>query len=320
MTKFYNKLSKNIFYIIFFVLTINTSYSQNTDKWNLNEYNKNIKWNCVSGDCLNGKGVGTYSDTYGRSIKYEGSWKNGLRHGEGRQERNHNTHTGIVGHTQKAQGFFENDLFQKGKIIYSAGMTIEWSKGKSENILIEGASAQKLGASKIELKYQTIDINAPLTVFNFAKNTHFSVKPKEKVKFTNSVIYGYVLKNCDFKIYDNNNKLLGSGKFGEINNRPFLLHALYPYVNSENSVSFTHFMYAEFEEKIYNSNDSLNKNIPLRSIMIYDVTNFNNYKYSYNRIDHVTFSSTKDLVSIDLKKKTIINQFGDGKSQINKCE
>jgi hypothetical protein len=113
MTKFYNKLSKNIFYIIFFVLTINTSYSQNTDNWNFKEYDKNIKWNCVSGDCLNGKGVGTYSDTYGRSIKYEGSWKNGLRHGEGRQERNHNTFTGIVGHTQKAQGFFDGRFSPK---------------------------------------------------------------------------------------------------------------------------------------------------------------------------------------------------------------
>jgi hypothetical protein len=320
MTKFYNKLSKNIFYIIFFVLTINTSYSQNTDNWNFKEYDKNIKWNCVSGDCLNGKGVGTYSDTYGRSIKYEGSWKNGLRHGEGRQERNHNTFTGIVGHTQKAQGFFENDLLQKGKIIYSAGITYELSKGKAENFLIEGASAQKLGVSKIESKYQTIDINAPLTVFNFAKNTYHSVKPKEKVKFTDFVMSGYVLKNCDFKIYDNNNKLLTSGKFGEINNRPLFFVVLRPYVNSENSVSFTHYMYTEFEEKIYNSNDSVNKNYPLRSILIYDVTNFNNYKYSYNIIDPVTNSSTKHLASIDFKKKTIINQYESGKSQINKCE
>jgi hypothetical protein len=319
MTKFYNILLKNIFYILFFILIINTSYSQNTNNWNSIEYIKNIKWNCVSGDCLNGKGVGTYSDKNGRSIKYEGSWKNGLRHGDGRQERNHNTYTGIVGHTQKAEGFFENDLIQKGKVIYSAGITFEWSKGKVEKFLIEGASAQKLGASKIELKYQTIDANAPLSVFNFTKDTHLSVKPKQKVNYTNAVISGYVLKNCDIKIYNNNNKLLISDKFGKINNRPFFFVVLQPYVNSENSVSFRHYIYLEFEEKFYNSNDSV-KNLPLRGLMIYDVTNLNNYKYSYNIIDPVTNSSTTTLVTIDLKKKTITNQFASGTSQINKCE
>jgi len=319
MTKFYNKLSKTFFFILFFILIINTSYSQNTNNWNFKEYDKNIKWNCVSGDCLNGKGVGTYSDTYGRSIKYEGSWKNGLRHGDGRQERNHNTFTGIVGHTQKAEGFFENDLFQKGKVIYSAGITYDYSKGKAEKFLIEGASAQKLGASKIELKYQIIDVNAPLAVFNFTKNTYREMKPKQKVNFTNFVMSGYVLKNCDIKIYNNNNKLLISDKFGEINNRPFFFVVLRPYVNSENSVSFAHYMYLEFEEKFYNSNNSV-KNLPLRGLMIYDVINLNNYKYSYNIIDPVTNSSTTTLVTIDLKKKTITNQFASGTSQINKCE
>jgi hypothetical protein len=319
MNKFYNILLKNIFYILFFILIINTSYSQNTNNWNSIEYIKNIKWNCVSGDCLNGKGVATYSDKNGRSIKYEGSWKNGLRHGDGRQERNHNTYTGIVGHTQKAEGFFENDLIQKGKVIYSAGITFEWSKGKVEKFLIEGASAQKLGASKIELKYETIDVNAPLSVFNFAKDTHLSVKPKQKVNYTNAVTSGYVLKNCDIKIYNNNNKLLLSDKFGKINNRPFFFVVLRPYVNSENSVSFVHNMYLEFDEKFYNSNDSV-KNLPLRGLMIYDVTNLNNYKYSYNTIDPVTNSSTTTLVTIDLKKKTITNQFASGTSQINKCE
>jgi hypothetical protein len=319
MTKFYNILLKNIFYILFFILIINTSYSQNTNNWNSKEYDKNIKWNCVSGDCLNGKGVGTYSDNNGRSIKYDGSWKNGLRHGDGRQERNHNTFTGIVGHTQKAEGFFENDLFQKGKVIYSAGITYEWSKGKTEKFLIEGASAQKLGASKIELKHQIIDVNAPLAVFNFTKNTYREMKPKQKVNFTNFVMSGYVLKNCDIKIYNNNNKLLISDKFGEINNRPFFFVVLRPYVNSENSVSFAHYMYLEFEEKFYNSNNSV-KNLPLRGLMIYDVTNLNNYKYSYNIIDPVTNSSTTTLVTIDLKKKTITTQFASGTSQINKCE
>ena len=320
MTKFYNKLSKIFFFILFFILIINSSYSQTTNPWSFYEYNKNIKWNCVSGDCLNGKGVGTYSDTNGRSIKYEGSWKNGLRHGDGRLERNHNSFTGIVGHTQMAQGFFENDLFQKGKIIYSAGITFEYSKGKAENILIEGASAKKFGVSKIELKYETIDLNGSVAVYNQTSSNLLGIKSKEmKIYDSNNKIQGFVLKNCDYKIYDSNNKILSSGKFEKINSGgSTIIISFFPYINSENSISFFHYFYAEYEEESFKRTNLTNT--PLRGMYIHDVTNFNDYKYSYRQFDPEINALSIATTTIDLKKKTITTLFPTKNYQINKCE
>lgn len=319
MTKFYNKLSKIFFFTLFFILIINSSYSQTTNFWNNYEYNKNIKWNCVSGDCLNGKGVGTYSDTNGRSIKYEGSWKNGLRHGDGRQERNHNTHTGIVGHTQMAQGFFENGLFQKGKIIYSAGATFYFSKGNIEKFLIEGASAKKFGESKIELKYETIDLNASVAVYNQSSSNLPNLKSKEMKTYKDYQISGFVLKNCDYKIYDSNNKILSSGKFKKINDgEAALIISFRPYVNSENSISFLHYVYAEFDEELLKRTNLTNT--PPRGMYIHDVTNFNDYKYSHRQFNPETNTLSIATTTIDLKKKTITTLFPAKNYQINKCE
>ena len=321
MTKFYNKLSKIFFFILFFILIINSSYSQTTNLWSNYEYNKNIKWNCVSGDCLNGKGVGTYSDTNGRSIKYEGSWKNGLRHGDGRLERNHNTHTGIVGHTQMAQGFFENDLFQKGKIIYSAGITFEYSKGKAEKFLIEGASAKKFGESKIELKSEAIYLNGPIRVYNQSSTTlPGNFKSKEISIFKDYEIRsGFVLKNCDYKIYNSDNKILSSGKYNKINSGgSAMIMNFVPYVNTENSISFLHFVYAEFEEELLKRSNLTNT--PIRGMYIHDVTNFNDYKYSYRQFNPETNALSIATTTIDLKNKTITTLFPAKNYQKNKCE
>lgn len=323
MTKFYNKLFTNIFYILFFVLIINTSYSQNTNNWNSNEYNKNIKWNCASGDCLNGKGVGTYSDTNGRSIKYVGSWKNGLRHGDGKQERNHNTFTGIVGHTQMAEGFFENDIFQKGKIIYSAGITFYWSKGKTEKFLIEGTSAKKFGVSKIELKYETIDLNDTFKMYNLTSKSKGYLKPNDSVNTKNLSINGFFLKNCNSKLFSSDNKLLlDNDTFKNINNRPTFFISLLPYINSENSIYFEHWIYNEFDEKSYN--DHIRSNLPgtpLRGLYIHDIINFNDYKYSYNPFDPVKNAFSKNnIITVDLKKKTITNLLTNKSYWIFKCE
>jgi hypothetical protein len=218
-----------------------------------------------------------------------------------------------------AQGFFENDLFQKGKIIYSAGITFEYSKGKAENILIEGASAKKFGVSKIELKYETIDLNASVAVYNQTSSNLPGIKSKEMKIYKDYEIKGFVLKNCDYKIYDSNNKILSSGKFKKINSGgSTIIISFFPYINSENSISFFHYSYAEYEEEPFNR---LNlTNTPLRGMYIQDVTNFNDYKYSYRQFNPEINALSIATTTIDLKKKTITTLFPTKNYQINKCE
>lgn len=125
-------MNKNIFSVIFLIIKFiivtliftKVSYS-NEEKWDIKKFNENIKWNCISGNCINGFGVATYSDSQGRSIKYSGSWKDAKRHGQGLQERNHYSSLGVVGFNQKAEGEWENDISNGSiKITNSNGMII----------------------------------------------------------------------------------------------------------------------------------------------------------------------------------------------------
>lgn len=220
-----------------------------------------------------------------------------------------------------SEGFFENGLFQKGKIIYSAGITYYLSKGKVEKFLIEGASAKKLGVSKIELKYETIDLNAPLRAYNLTSRTKGTLKPNNSVFWINLPINGYILKNCDYKFYSSDNKLLDSGAFTQFNNRPQFLISLIPFVTSENSVRFEHWIYTEFDEKDYNNRvRSILPNTPQRGLYMHDIINFNDYKYSFNTFDPETNAFSKNINTIDLKKKTITNLLPNKNYQIFKCK
>jgi len=180
-------MNKNIFSVIFLIIKLiivtliftKVSYS-NEEKWDLNKFNENIKWNCISGNCIDGFGVATYSDPQGRSIKYSGSWKDAKRHGKGVQERNHYAGYGVVGFNQKAEGEWENDIANgSSKIIFSNGLTYyqEYIKGK------------KIGERVITPDFEYI--GEPI-----------DLKFKDRIEPTR--YYAYLLKNCEAQGFKGN--------------------------------------------------------------------------------------------------------------------
>jgi hypothetical protein len=79
---------------------------------------------CISGDCLNGKGVIVYS----AGEKYEGEFKNGKRHGKG-------VYTWTQGEMKGSRyegEYFEGQRHGKGKLVLSTGKTYtgEFKNGK----------------------------------------------------------------------------------------------------------------------------------------------------------------------------------------------
>jgi hypothetical protein len=178
-------MNKNIFSVIFLIIKLiivtliftKVSYS-NEEKWDLNKFNENIKWNCISGNCIDGFGVATYSDPQGRSIKYSGSWKDAKRHGKGVQERNHYVGYGVVGFNQKAEGEWENDIANgSSKIIFSNGLTYyqEHIKGKIIGERVITPDFEYIG-EPIDLKFN------------------------DRI----STIYAYLLKNCEAQGFKGN--------------------------------------------------------------------------------------------------------------------
>jgi len=178
-------MSKKILSVIFLIIKLiivtliftKVSYS-NEEKWDINKFNENIKWNCISGNCIDGFGVATYSDSQGRSIKYSGSWKDAKRHGQGLQERNHYISQGVVGFNQKVEGEWENDILNGSlKITHSNGLIIYQE-------LING---KKIGERVITPDFEYI--GEPI-----------DLKFNDRI----STVYAYLLKNCEAQGFKGN--------------------------------------------------------------------------------------------------------------------
>jgi hypothetical protein len=178
-------MNKNIFSNFFFVFRLiliiliftKVSYS-NDEKWDPKKFDENVKWNCISGNCIDGIGVATYSDPHNRSIKYSGNWKDQKRHGKGEQERNHYREFGVIGFNQKAYGEWKNDKVSEtgyNKLIYSNGLIRHenWSDNKLIGLKIETPELQYVG-EPIDLK--------------------FGVGEKKRY-------FAYLLKNCEAQLF-----------------------------------------------------------------------------------------------------------------------
>lgn len=222
-------MNKNIFSVIFLIIKLiivtliftKVSYS-NEEKWDRNKFNENIKWNCISGNCINGFGVATYSDSQGRSVKYSGSWKDAKRHGQGLQERNHYVSLGVVGFNQKAEGEWENDIPNgSSKITHSNGFIIYQ----------EHINGKKIGERVITPDFEYI--GEPI-----------DLKFNDRI----STVYVYLLKNCKGQFYTGEKGQFNSFGFSEEVDDIFFFYSV---INIEHEISHYFGQIAKNKEIIF---------------------------------------------------------------------